>query len=138
MRKQPRLLESAPFALRPPTICFSFSLLHLPATVSLLGFPSLQGSQGRHGLLSTIHRSRCGAWRIFEPEHFRPTVEKLKCRLARDQLPPVIRVRNNVKSNFHKSFTNFSQSRKGPRSSNRSDKNHSAECQHAHCGTSSA
>ena len=34
--------------------------------------------------------ARCGAWRIFEPEHFRPTVEKLKCRLARDHL---IRVR---------------------------------------------
>src|SRR6266571_65520 len=32
MRKQPRLLESAPFALCPPTICFSFSLLQLPAT----------------------------------------------------------------------------------------------------------
>jgi hypothetical protein len=81
MRKQPRLLESAPFAFAPSNDSFSFSLLHLPTTVSLR-FSSLQGSQGGPDSYQRFTGARCGAWRIFEPEHLRPTVEKLKCRLV--------------------------------------------------------
>src|SRR5207253_11149440 len=66
-----QLLESAPFALCPPTM-FSFLLPRLPATVSLLGFPVYRVHTGSMDSYQQFTGARCGAWCIFEPEHSGP------------------------------------------------------------------